>query len=214
MSATSKAGCCGCAVPACTACARPRGANITSSTVSTPHATRTDRLREPEIVMVWGPSFLIRRSPKRNSNDRQECTREQNYESSRTSLRDRDALAGLRSFEGPYELGGEKSHPLLASCQVRGNLQRILVAPQGFEPRLIGSEPTVLPLNEGAAAEKRRPGAASRAGKPARRILYRVYRRAHPRSTIPSALANAPSFSVASHSLKRTRPAARTTAML
>jgi hypothetical protein len=25
-----------------------------------------------------------------------------------------------------------------------------LVAPQGFEPRLIGSEPTVLPLNEGA----------------------------------------------------------------
>jgi len=26
-----------------------------------------------------------------------------------------------------------------------------LVAPQGFEPRLIGSEPTVLPLNEGAA---------------------------------------------------------------
>lgn len=27
-----------------------------------------------------------------------------------------------------------------------------LVAPQGFEPRLIGSEPTVLPLNEGAAA--------------------------------------------------------------
>ena len=29
---------------------------------------------------------------------------------------------------------------------------RFLVAPQGFEPRLIGSEPTVLPLNEGAAA--------------------------------------------------------------
>src|SRR5277367_6375002 len=27
---------------------------------------------------------------------------------------------------------------------------RVLVAPQGFEPRLIGSEPTVLPLNEGA----------------------------------------------------------------
>jgi hypothetical protein len=26
----------------------------------------------------------------------------------------------------------------------------LLVAPQGFEPRLIGSEPTVLPLNEGA----------------------------------------------------------------
>lgn len=26
----------------------------------------------------------------------------------------------------------------------------VLVAPQGFEPRLIGSEPTVLPLNEGA----------------------------------------------------------------
>jgi hypothetical protein len=25
-----------------------------------------------------------------------------------------------------------------------------MVAPQGFEPRLIGSEPTVLPLNEGA----------------------------------------------------------------
>jgi hypothetical protein len=30
----------------------------------------------------------------------------------------------------------------------------LLVAPQGFEPRLIGSEPTVLPLNEGAAAGK------------------------------------------------------------
>ena len=30
----------------------------------------------------------------------------------------------------------------------------VLVAPQGFEPRLIGSEPTVLPLNEGAAAGK------------------------------------------------------------
>jgi hypothetical protein len=26
----------------------------------------------------------------------------------------------------------------------------LLVAPQGFEPRLIGSEPTVLPLNERA----------------------------------------------------------------
>ena len=30
----------------------------------------------------------------------------------------------------------------------------ILVAPQGFEPRLIGSEPTVLPLNEGATQVK------------------------------------------------------------
>jgi hypothetical protein len=29
-------------------------------------------------------------------------------------------------------------------------VQRALVAPQGFEPRLIGSEPTVLPLNERA----------------------------------------------------------------
>jgi hypothetical protein len=28
--------------------------------------------------------------------------------------------------------------------------EAVLVAPQGFEPRLIGSEPTVLPLNEGA----------------------------------------------------------------
>jgi hypothetical protein len=53
-----------------------------------------------------------------------------------------------------------------------------LVAPQGFEPRLIGSEPTVLPLNEGAAAHPRpqiqpgncanpEPGATL-----ARRILY------------------------------------------
>jgi hypothetical protein len=30
--------------------------------------------------------------------------------------------------------------------------EAVLVAPQGFEPRLIGSEPTVLPLNEGAKA--------------------------------------------------------------
>jgi len=30
-----------------------------------------------------------------------------------------------------------------------------LVAPQGFEPRLIGSEPTVLPLNEGATDVER-----------------------------------------------------------
>ena len=37
---------------------------------------------------------------------------------------------------------------------VRGSssFRYILVAPQGFEPRLIGSEPTVLPLNEGAKA--------------------------------------------------------------
>ncbi len=38
-------------------------------------------------------------------------------------------------------------YPLLASDSLT---DRDLVAPQGFEPRLIGSEPTVLPLNEGA----------------------------------------------------------------
>src|SRR5665213_1786206 len=44
----------------------------------------------------------------------------------------------------------------------KSNHCEFLVAPQGFEPRLIGSEPTVLPLNEGAAEEKRLPGAARR----------------------------------------------------
>ena len=34
--------------------------------------------------------------------------------------------------------------------------ESVLVAPQGFEPRLIGSEPTVLPLNEGAMQGWRR----------------------------------------------------------
>ena len=38
----------------------------------------------------------------------------------------------------------------------------VLVAPQGFEPRLIGSEPTVLPLNEGAAAGRRSPSSRDR----------------------------------------------------
>jgi hypothetical protein len=38
-------------------------------------------------------------------------------------------------------------YKLLASDSVD---EAVLVAPQGFEPRLIGSEPTVLPLNEGA----------------------------------------------------------------
>jgi hypothetical protein len=33
---------------------------------------------------------------------------------------------------------------------VEGNSQKNMAAPQGFEPQYAGSEPAVLPLNEGA----------------------------------------------------------------
>ena len=52
----------------------------------------------------------------------------------------------------------------------------VLVAPQGFEPRLIGSEPTVLPLNEGAT------DAAGAAGDD-RWLPFRVYEVGEIRST-------------------------------
>ncbi len=52
------------------------------------------------------------------------------------------ALNDFESFEKVRRRANENAP--------RGRVYMILVAPQGFEPRLIESESTVLPLNEGA----------------------------------------------------------------
>ncbi len=52
------------------------------------------------------------------------------------------ALNDFESFEKVRRRANENAP--------QGRVYMLLVAPQGFEPRLIESESTVLPLNEGA----------------------------------------------------------------
>ena len=72
--------------------------------------------------------------------------------STRKSIQSRMFPLGLTWGNGGF--GAPVTHclyPLLADDSVP---ETDLVAPQGFEPRLIGSEPTVLPLNERAIQVK------------------------------------------------------------
>ena len=55
---------------------------------------------------------------------------------------------GLQYGESGF--GTPVAHSIYALLASDSMAEETLVAPQGFEPRLIGSEPTVLPLNEGA----------------------------------------------------------------
>ena len=67
-----------------------------------------------------------------------------------------------QSLKPGRRVAGTKKGPSEVACldeEVYKESRRStwLVAPQGFEPRLIGSEPTVLPLNEGAIKQRTAP---------------------------------------------------------